>query len=107
MRSDDRATAPPGPVVSAPFRPGPPAGTPRPGPPTGGPRPAPPAAFRPGPPDQETHPADGDDAVRHPAVDAAVRAIANAAALAPADQIPHYEAAYQTLRETLATIDQT
>ncbi|WBB81311.1 hypothetical protein O7606_08080 [Micromonospora sp. WMMD882] len=43
----------------------------------------------------------------HPAVDAAVRAIVNAAALTPADQIPHYEAAYQTLRETLATIDQT
>lgn len=36
-----------------------------------------------------------------------MRAIGNAAALAPADQIPHYEAAYQTLRETLATIDQT
>ncbi|MBX7267796.1 hypothetical protein KIF24_18310 [Micromonospora sp. Llam7] len=47
----------------------------------------------------------GDDA-GHPAVDAAVQAIVNAAALAPADQIPQYEAAYQTLRETLATIDQ-
>ncbi|GIJ29679.1 hypothetical protein Vqi01_48410 [Micromonospora qiuiae] len=42
----------------------------------------------------------------HPAVDAAVQAMANAATLAPADQIAQYEAAYQTLRETLATIDQ-
>ncbi len=35
-----------------------------------------------------------------------MRAIANAATLGPADQIAQYEAAYQTLRETLATIDQ-
>ncbi|MEV0330522.1 hypothetical protein AB0H63_29310 [Micromonospora echinospora] len=62
--------------------------------------------LRPAPPDQEIDPDDGDDA-RHPAVDAALRALANAVALAPADQIAHYEAAYQTLRETLATIDQT
>ncbi len=47
-----------------------------------------------------------DADARHPAVDAAVQAMANAASLAPADQIPQYEAAYQTLRETLATIDQ-
>ncbi|GAB3959083.1 hypothetical protein GCM10027614_77880 [Micromonospora vulcania] len=40
-------------------------------------------------------------------MDAAVRAMTNAAALAPADQIAQYEAAYETLRETLATIDQT
>jgi hypothetical protein len=33
--------------------------------------------------------------------------MANAATLAPADQIAQYEAAYETLRETLATIDQT
>ncbi|MEW2144253.1 hypothetical protein AB0869_15735, partial [Micromonospora vinacea] len=49
----------------------------------------------------------GDDEARHPAVDAAVQSLANAAALAPADQIAQYEAAYETLRETLATIDQT
>ncbi|MFF3869681.1 hypothetical protein [Micromonospora sp. NPDC001898] len=73
--------------MSAPFRPGPPPG-PRPGP---SPRPV---------------GVDDDGAVRHPAVDAAVQAMANAAALSPADQIPQYEAAYQTLRETLATIDQ-
>lgn len=52
----------------------------------------------------------GDDqAVRgsgHPAVDAALQAIVNAADLSPADQIAQYEAAHQTLRETLATIDQ-
>ncbi|MGC4808761.1 hypothetical protein [Micromonospora sp. DT233] len=76
--------------MSAPFRPGPPPGG----------RPAPPPGPRPGP--------TVDDAgeARHPAVDAAVQAMANAAALSPADQIPQYEAAYQTLRETLATIDQ-
>ncbi|MFI6824190.1 hypothetical protein ACIBJE_25100 [Micromonospora sp. NPDC050187] len=95
----------PGPPGGGP-RPGPPASGPRPGPPGGGPRPGPPPGLRPGPSHQEIEPDDGDDA-RHPAVDAAVRAIVNAAALAPADQIPHYEAAYQTLRETLATIDQT
>jgi hypothetical protein len=39
-------------------------------------------------------------------VDAAVLGMANAEALAPADQIAQYEAAYETLRETLATIDQ-
>ncbi|RKN37942.1 hypothetical protein [Micromonospora endolithica] len=89
-------------------RPGPPPG-PRPGPTgagPGGPRPGPPpGGFRPGPPGPV---ADDDlDEVRHPAVDAAVQAMANAAGLAPADQIAQYEAAYQTLRETLATIDQS
>lgn len=48
----------------------------------------------------------GAEDARHPAVDAAIQAIANAGALCPADQIAEYEAAYQTLRETLATIDQ-
>ncbi|MBB4956636.1 hypothetical protein FHR38_000369 [Micromonospora polyrhachis] len=42
----------------------------------------------------------------HPAVDAAIQALVNAANLSPADQIAQYEAAHQTLRETLATIDQ-
>ncbi|ROT27281.1 hypothetical protein EF879_23115 [Micromonospora sp. HM5-17] len=42
----------------------------------------------------------------HPAVDAVLQALANAANLPPADQIAHYEAAHRTLRETLATIDQ-
>ncbi|WP_406066101.1 hypothetical protein [Micromonospora sp. NBC_00860] len=75
----------------------------RPSPPAGGlGRPGPPVGARPGPP-----PDLGDDEARHPAVDAAVQSLANAATLAPADQIAQYEAAYETLRETLATIDQT
>ncbi|KAB1941779.1 hypothetical protein F8271_13815 [Micromonospora sp. ALFpr18c] len=85
-------------------RPGPAPGI-RPGPPPGGfgARPGPPPSARP-----DLMPGDDDaDAARHPAVDAAVRAMANAATLAPADQIAQYEAAYETLRETLATIDQT
>ncbi|MGN9811508.1 hypothetical protein ACTMSW_19395 [Micromonospora sp. BQ11] len=86
---------------------------PRPGPPPGA-RPGPPGAARPGPPGTGFRAgpppfgADEDlDEVRHPAVDAAVQAMANAAGLPPADQIAQYEAAYQTLRETLATIDQS
>ncbi|QOC94803.1 hypothetical protein D0Q02_25110 [Micromonospora craniellae] len=67
------------------------------------PRPGPPSGPRPGPPPQAWT---GDDDAGHPAVDAVVQAMANAASLAPADQIAEYEAAYQTLRETLATIDQ-
>ncbi|MBE1489091.1 hypothetical protein [Plantactinospora soyae] len=42
----------------------------------------------------------------HPAVDAMLQAMANAANLPPADQIAQYEDAHRTLRETLATIDQ-
>ena len=68
------------------------------------PRPGPPPGPRPGPPPGWS--GDEDNEGRHPAVDAAVQAMANAANLAPADQIAQYEAAYQTLRETLATIDQ-
>jgi hypothetical protein len=41
----------------------------------------------------------------HPAVDAVLRSLANAAGLAPADQIAEYEAAHQVLQETLAGID--
>ncbi|WP_405434506.1 hypothetical protein [Micromonospora sp. NBC_00617] len=88
------------------MRPGPPGGF-RPGPPPGSfaARPSAPMGARPGPPPDVTDL--GDDTARHPAVDAAVRAMDNAATLAPADQIAQYEAAYETLRETLATIDQT
>ncbi|MET7836850.1 hypothetical protein [Micromonospora sediminicola] len=81
--------------MTAPFRPGPPPG-PRPGPPA---RPGPPPGVRPAPAEEVGE-------ARHPAVDAAVRGMANAEALAPADQIAQYEAAYETLRETLASIDQ-
>ncbi|MGK5443794.1 hypothetical protein ACSNN7_18505 [Micromonospora sp. URMC 105] len=87
--------------MSAPFRPGPPPGA-RPGPPPGA-RPGPPPGPRPGPP--PTAYEDVEEA-HHPAVDAAVQAMINAEGLPPADQIAQYEAAYQTLRETLATIDQ-
>jgi hypothetical protein len=45
-------------------------------------------------------------ATGHPAVDAALHAIANAADLPPADQIAQYEAAHRTLQETLGTIDE-
>ncbi|TDB76979.1 hypothetical protein [Micromonospora sp. KC721] len=81
--------------MSGPFRPGPPPGA----------RPGPPPVPRPGPPTGFTPPDEVGEA-HHPAVDAAVQAMTNAAGLPPADQIAQYEAAYQTLRETLATIDQ-
>lgn len=87
------------------------------------PRPAPPQAARPAPsPIVLARPAAGPATPReadadqrintasgsgHPAVDAALRGIANAAALSPADQIAQYEAAHRVLRETLATIDQS
>jgi hypothetical protein len=38
-------------------------------------------------------------------VDAVLQALANAAQLPPAEQIAGYEAAHQTLQETLASID--
>ncbi|WP_326553973.1 hypothetical protein [Micromonospora sp. NBC_01813] len=47
-----------------------------------------------------------DGRTGHPAVDATIEAIRNAAGLPPADQIAQYEAAHRTLQETLATIDQ-
>ncbi|MFG1892271.1 hypothetical protein ACGFIR_30960 [Micromonospora sp. NPDC049051] len=94
--------------MSGPFRPGPPPG-PRPGPSGSGPggfRPGPPPSARPAPPPGSGPVEDLGEDDRHPAVEVAVRAMANAATLAPADQIAQYEAAYETLRETLATIDQ-
>jgi hypothetical protein len=47
----------------------------------------------------------GGPSTGHPAVDAVLRSLANAAQLAPADQIAEYEAAHEVLRETLAGID--
>jgi hypothetical protein len=41
----------------------------------------------------------------HPAVDAALRSIANAGQLAPGEQIAAYEAAHQVLQETLSSIE--
>ncbi len=82
---------------------------PRPGPPPGGGfRPPPPAGPAVAPPPVGDGPA-GDDRVvtetGHPAVDAVLQALANAARLAPAAQIAEYEAAHQVLQETLASID--
>ena len=115
-----------------PHRPGPPAGGFRPGPPPGGFRPGPPP---PGPhpggdqspgqqspgqqsPGQQSpgqqpagqQPAseyrrDATGGTGHPAVDAVLGSLANAATLAPGDQIAEYEAAFQVLQETLAGID--
>jgi hypothetical protein len=99
-------------------RPGPPPGGVRPGPPPGGYGPAP--ARQPADDARPVTPAVPDDGGRlpgagapdlgtqgtgHPAVDAVLRSLANAAQLAPADQIAEYEAAHQVLRETLASID--
>ncbi len=90
---------------------------PRPGPPPGGFRPGPPpGGFRPGPPPgvsaaaparAEVTPGilDGSESTGHPAVDAVLRSLANAATLAPGEQIAEYEAAHQVLQETLASID--
>jgi hypothetical protein len=112
--------------MTFPYTPGP-----RPGPPPGGFRPQPPAPQPPAPqppasqppaPVREfapQHPAPvrefapvREPAERriveetgHPAVDAALRSLANAAALAPGEQIDAYEAAHQVLRETLASIE--
>ena len=41
----------------------------------------------------------------HPAVDAVLASLANAARLAPAEQIAEYEAAHRVLEETLSSID--
>jgi hypothetical protein len=53
-----------------------------------------------GPPPRGT-----DGSTGHPAVDAVVGSLANAASLSPADQIAEYEAAHRVLQETLASID--
>lgn len=90
--------------MTFPFKPGP-----RPGPPAGG-------GFRPGapvaPPQGYAEPAAPVQAERriveetgHPAVDAVLRSLANAAQLAPGEQIAAYEAAHQVLQETLANIE--
>ena len=92
---------------------------PRPGPPPGGFRPAPPPAgeFRPAPSPAPPQPyaAESERAERaerqiveatgHPAVDAALRSLANASQLAPGEQIAAYEAAHQVLQETLSSIE--
>jgi hypothetical protein len=85
---------------------------PRPGPPPGGFRPGPPPAHRPTPTPppayaESTGPAERRivEETGHPAVDAALRSLANAAQLAPGEQIAAYEAAHQVLQETLSSIE--
>jgi hypothetical protein len=46
-------------------------------------------------------------ATGHPAVDAALDELAQAAELPPGEQVPAYEAVHRTLSQTLATIDQS
>ena len=53
---------------------------------------------------QPEDPADAES-TGHPAVDEVLRSLANAASLAPAEQIAEFEAAHQVLQETLAGID--
>jgi hypothetical protein len=100
--------------VTYPYSPQP---GPRPGPPAGGFRPgAPPPTPDVEPSDVEpsdvepsdVEPSDGpgtSGSTGHPAVDAVLRSLANAAPLAPADQIAEYEAAHRVLQETLTSID--
>ena len=90
--------------MTFPFTPGP-----RPGPQPGGFRPGPPPAPQPGGFTPQSHtavvPERSAEDTGHPAVDAVLRSLANAARLAPAEQIAEYEAAHQVLQETLASID--
>lgn len=90
-------------------RPGPPPGGYRPAPPPGGYRPAPSPGVQPGgvagSVGEPGGPGGNGEDTGHPAVDAVLRSLANAARLAPGEQIAEYEAAHQVLQETLASID--
>lgn len=57
-------------------------------------------------PEAEQPEAERSEATGHPAVDAALRALTEVADAAPAAQLPAYQAAHRTLRETLASIDE-
>jgi hypothetical protein len=63
----------------------------------------------PGLPSPTGHPAaeEAPSPTGHPAVDAALLGLSQVADLPPADQIPAYQAAHRTLRETLAGIDES
>ena len=82
--------------MTFPFQPGP-----RPGPPQGQIQ-QPPQMYAepPAPAERQIVETTG-----HPAVDAALRSLANAGRLAPGEQIAAYEAAHQVLQETLANIE--
>jgi hypothetical protein len=80
---------------------------PKPGPPAGGgfrpvPSPTPPRPYA-----EPAAPAERRivEETGHPAVDAVLRSLANAAQLAPGEQIAAYEAAHQVLQETLSSIE--
>lgn len=62
------------------------------------PEPAQPPAARP-----EAH---RPEPTGHATVDAALQAVAGVAGAPPADQLPAYQAAHRSLRETLASIDE-
>ena len=62
-----------------------------------------PHSPQPGPRPEARPSADGSTG--HPAVDAVLQSLANAARLAPADQIAEYEAAHRVLQATLSGID--
>lgn len=52
------------------------------------------------------HPGDPEPAIGHPAVDAALRTLAEVTDAPVAEQLPAYQAAHRTLREVLASIDE-
>lgn len=65
---------------------------------------------RPGPPAHRPRPdlaGQAGDGTGHPAVDAALQSLDNAAQLSPHQQVAAYEEAHRTLQETLASIDRT
>ena len=89
--------------MSYPFKPGPPPGH---QPPAADPDvavEAPSVALPDALPDAPV--ADPSSETGHPAVDAVLRSLENAAQLPPAEQIAEFEAAHQVLQETLASID--
>jgi hypothetical protein len=58
-------------------------------------------------PPADDRPASGGAPVTgHPTIDASLHALAQVADAAPVEQLPAYQAAHRTLRETLASIDE-
>ena len=82
--------------MTFPFRPGPPPGAPQ-----GQQQHQPQTYAGPAAPAERQI----DETTGHPAVDAALRSLANASQLAPGEQIAAYEAAHQVLQETLSSIE--
>jgi hypothetical protein len=58
------------------------------------------------PADDRPEPVGGAPATGHPTIDASLHALAQVADAAPVEQLPVYQAAHRTLRETLASIDE-